>query len=201
MNFRNESPYHTATLRRITVATFRGLLKPLPAQVRVVEGRVNLRIVYENGGLGIFLPKLTGAEFVVLLRQQHGGAPARYNPAIPAARSDLAKAGIHTATFAQALQRTVAAHDYKDLNWYGTMLHPEIERELKKAKVPIYVPLRVIKPKKGPVPRDIVQERYKRVCELEARWQRKLKLAQTKLKKIRSKKKHYHKKLNIQPEE
>lgn len=55
-----------------------------------------------------------------------------------------------------------------------------------------YVPLREPKVSEKPK-KDIPVERYKRVVDLQAKWERKLKLATTKLKKIRTRRRQYEK--------
>lgn len=64
------------------------------------------------------------------------------------------------------------------------------DRMLKKG-TPEFVPLKVVKPK---APRNLLQERYQRVLQLEKAWQRKYKLAATKLKKLRLVRRRYEKK-------
>lgn len=59
---------------------------------------------------------------------------------------------------------------------------------------PTPIPL-VVREAKEPVKRDVIRQRYERVLKLEKSWARKLKLAQTKIKKLRAKAKYYQKRL------
>ena len=68
-------------------------------------------------------------------------------------------------------------------------------RMLKKG-TPVHVPLKALKKPKPP--RNILQERYQRVLRLERAWQRKYKLAGTKLKKLKLVRRRYEKKHLLQ---
>lgn len=201
MKVRNTSPYDTRVIRRVLVAVKRAwihnatrfgedhadLFKALV--VECVPGRTN-RVTAQWAAntqqtnrlahiLTLRLPKLTGDEFVPLWRQHHGGEQG-------------IKAGLNTTELALLLQQCyygIAGKDRK--KWMKERLvgGPDTVKGL-----PQFVPLKIIQPKEG-APRDIVAERHARVLELEQKWQRKLKLAQTKLKKLRAKRKHYEKKL------
>lgn len=193
MNLRNTSPYHTATLRKIFLTTLRAVQasssevdRKWDPIVEVREGRTRLRWVWVEGAkvptLLIHVPKLSGDEFISLLRQKH--SPGEHPNVHGALTSDeIAKIAQHVSQVAFRMN-------------IGTNLEVPIRLALRRAKVPQYVPLRVRKPPKPEEPRNIVNDRYRRVLELESKWKTKLKLAQTKLKKLRLKRRHYEKKLN-----
>jgi hypothetical protein len=197
MNLRNTSPYHTATLRQIITTTFRTLRaehgevdREWPIKIIVEEGRKNVRWQWVKdqkvSTILLSLPKLTGTEFIPLLRQQYGGS------------SNTEHGGLRSQDIALAAQQAVHQHFIRWLkpNSLSTLVALSVRAALMRAKIPEYVPLRVRKEPKPQEPRNVVQDRYKRVLELEAKWQRKIKLAQTKLKKLRLKRRHYEKKLS-----
>jgi hypothetical protein len=204
MKFTNTSAYHTATLRRIFTVTIRALSaelihaegRPWDFNIIAEEGRVLLRWAWMEktsislqrvATLRLVIPKLRGSEFITLLRQQHGGL----NP-------DFGKAVEHGALKSEEVAFAAQEVAYEHFRVYGhrvLTLHPAVYRALKSAKVPQYVPLRVRKPPKEEVPRDIVALRYDRVLAAETRWKTKFKLAETKLKKLRLKRRHYEKQL------
>lgn len=193
MKLTNTSEYHTATLRRIFVVTVRTLrerktIRAFDARVVIEVGRKNLRFEWQDQGvrfptMTIMVPKLTGDEFLPLLRQQYGGSVAAAN---------VPTAGLKSVDVAAIAQRAATLF----FKWpTQDQLDIAVRAALIKAKIPPYVPLRVRKPQKEKEPKGLVEKRYERVLELEMRWNRKLKLAQTKLKKLRTKRKHYEKKL------
>lgn len=199
MHLINTSAYHTATLRRIFTTTIRALnaeytvvparTRKFDARICVEEGRTRLHWEWEEGAraatLHLRLPKLTGAEFIPLLRQQHGGAATTSNVAHTTLESE------QVAFIAQQVANSFFGWRHHD----PLRLNLSVRSALVRAKIPQYVPLRVRKPPKEEEPRDIVAERYKRVLELETRWKTKRKLAETKLKKLRLKRRHYEKQL------
>jgi hypothetical protein len=63
--------------------------------------------------------------------------------------------------------------------------------------LPAYIPLKILKPK---LQRDRVQERHDRVIELEKVWLRKQKLAATKVRQYRQRRRYYEKQLAARKE-
>jgi hypothetical protein len=210
MNLRNTSPYHTPTLRKLFALTFRAIKvdsngdpdKGFRPRILVEEGRTRVRWEWDENAkvptLHVKLPKLTGDEFIALFRQQHGGAVQRYsNPADPKFGQTIQTHGALTSERV-ALEAQQALYALLNIAPKAISGVPDISVRvaLKKAKVPEFVPLRVRKPVREKEPRNIVDERYQRVLELEAKWMKKIKLAQTKLKKLRVKRRHYEKKFS-----
>lgn len=200
----NTSAYDTRALRKIAVLTWRALQEVHGRQTTAVRGSWAITVNVQEGrkhtswrwarkqethhGMVLILPKLHGREFVAQLRAQHGGTGTTEHHALL------------SETVAHAFQDAVLSSYGWVLPGKSANLNVAVRLAMKRRKVPTHVPLRIIKPKED-VPRDIIQERFQRVLELEQKWQRKLKLAQTKLKKIRQKKKHYTKKLASRQQE
>lgn len=212
MELKNTSQYDTVTLRRIITATYDGVLewrrttaltnRDTVTQwwegltVTAVRGRGSTlkrgkTLAGGNKEIELRLPRLKGDEFIVHLRERHGGGTSK-RP--------------YSALKAEAVALIFQQTMYQFFGWkrkrgFGAELVAGVRLQLQRAGVPAFVPLRIRRARTTAEkePRNIVQERYAKVCELEAKWQRKAKLAQTKLKKLRSKRKHYEKKLNLSP--
>lgn len=135
--------------------------------------------------LHVSLPRLTGSEFIPLARQLHGG--------------DQSQSGQHGGLKVRELAICAQQFIYKLNRWNRNRgekhdLRSDVAAELVRKKFPTYVSVRILPPPKEDQ-RDVMQERFDRAVELEAKWRTKLKLAQTKLAKQLKRKKHYAKKL------
>lgn len=170
MKLINDSPYDTRVLRSIAVAVYRWLRK--------IEGRkapgwetmaLHVGTRAEKAGsewLGyIQVPKLTGDEWHQAARGVTDGA-------------------------AYTSERFARRVCWWLMRAYGSRVFSEVIDPKVLRRLPQFVPLKVVKPKPA---RDQVQERYERTLELERSWVRKCKLAQTKLKKVRLKRRRYEK--------
>lgn len=187
MRIKNESPYDTRVLRRIVCWTYRWLASNygvghwwklltfyvLPAGVR--EPQMHAPSLLMRSA------KLRGTEWIALTRQYHG-APADELLRIPGrgVSSD------EVATYAFQLMMAL----------YGQSVRGRFLPQLPKT-FPTLVPLRTARP--AAPKRDVVRERHARVLELERTWTRKIKLAQTKLKKLRQRRRYYEKQLARRP--
>ena len=200
MKLTNTSAYHTATLRRIFTVTVKALCaayhtsRVFDVRVLAEEGRKHLHWSWDTkqrpaipAFLRLTLPKLTGAEFIPLLRQQHGGEDTTKN---------VDHAALRSTDVAMIVQQIASSfYGWRPVGSWNRQPELSVRAALVKAKVPQYIPLRIRTPPKEEGPRDIVSERYERVLELETKWKTKQKLAQTKLKTLRLKRRHYEKTL------
>jgi len=138
--------------------------------------------------LTIFLPALRGMEFVGLLRAEHGDDT-----------SDVDHGGVKTHDLALEVQ--IALFDMLGANrppWANNVLSGAAEKKVR--RIPPHIPLRIIKPQKNPTPRDRLLKRLARIAVLEKGWQRKAKMAATKLKKLRGLRARCEKRLAEQEE-
>jgi len=181
----NHSAYDTRAVRRVIQATSRAFAKrerPLPfwprLHVRLLEGRSRSpQVTYEsNGDLLINLPRLRGTEFIGLVRQQHGG-------------DHEACDGLSSVSLALAIQVWLFHWAGKHPPWAANVLM-DSGRMLK--RIPMLIPLRIIKPEP---PRDRLRDKLTRTMALKKSWQRKAKLAGTKLKKLARLQKRYEKQI------
>ena len=186
MHLKNQSHYDTMTMRRIVVWERRWLYRNYgdrvgsrhpPLVIHVLPAGARIPVHQKAGEVVLRTTKLTGMEWISLTKQIHG-APRDELWRIPG-RAML------SAEFA------LAAFDLL-CSWYGLNVRGRVLPELP-SEFPVLVPLRVVRP---PTPqRDVVRERYLRVLGLEKVWQRRSKLAQTKLKKLRARRRYYEKQL------
>lgn len=193
MKITNRSPYDKRTMTRVFKAVYRAFNKSVglePAGGRTWWNRlaVDARVGRTPGGpvrgrwdlraytMDLIVPKLTGDEFIPLVRDGRGKV----------------RAGLATRDLALLVQQMYYHMDGRSRRKWLKERVVGGDDTLK--GLPEFVPLRIIKPKEDG-PRDVVAERHERVTALLEKWQRKLKLAQTKVKKLKAKKKHYEKKL------
>jgi hypothetical protein len=127
------------------------------------------RTAPQFGAIVIRVPKLTGDEWHQILRDEPNGT----------ALTTKKLAGL-------------AMEELMDGNQAVGKFIPDA-RYLR--KLPVVVPLRIVKPPTPP--RDPVRARYERVLELERNWVRKVKHAQTRLKTVRKRRRYYEKKHNL----
>ncbi|MGH9257022.1 MAG: hypothetical protein ACRD3C_20880, partial [Vicinamibacterales bacterium] len=149
-------------------------------RVRVVAGRAQrVRVQLGNDQLKLYLPPLRGDEFISLTREQHGGdVDVVQHGGLSSERVALR---VQAALFGMLTGRRRA--------WHGTVLLDTVKTL---RGLPLLVPLRVIRPTP---PRDRLKECHEKVVAQEKVWTRKAKLAATKLKKLRSKRLRYEKRL------
>lgn|GEM_PF-6743293 len=182
----NSTAYDTRAVRRVLQAIYRtfrrreGHSVGWPnMRVRLLEGRTQrIRIDAWKDLLKIYLPPLQGTEFIGLLRQQHGGDMEHDHGGVSALRLALQVQG---ALFGLVSGARRSWHDKQILDGKRTL-----------RGIPELLPLKIIKPE---LPRDKLREKLTRTLELKKSWQRKAKLAGTKLKKLTSLQKRYEKQL------
>jgi len=179
----NQSPYDTWVLRGAVQAAMRTNYdghrpshpphwwKTLKVYVITAGARtpVTGRTAPQFGAIVIRVPKLTGDEWHQILRDEPNGT----------ALTTKKLAGL-------------AMEELMDGNQAVGKFIPDA-RYLR--KLPVVVPLRIVKPPTPP--RDPVRARYERVLELERNWVRKVKHAQTRLKTVRKRRRYYEKKHNL----
>lgn len=195
MKVKNSSQYDTRVLKRIFEATWHGLwaskMKTPPETPLVIEvekGQRNQRTwkwrwnPNERYVVEVKLPPLTGAEFIAIAREQHGGNVGRH---------EALKAADVALCAQQAFYSTQGWHRRRGMK---NSVLPAVLIAIERAELPTYIPIRVARERQEKQ-RDKLQEKYDRLVELEKKWQTRLKLSQTKLKKIRDRKKRYAKKL------
>ena len=182
----NQSAYDARAVRRVLQAVVRQfgrtewpVLFWRPMRVQLLEWRgAGVKVEMVPSETKLYLPALRGAEFIGLARQQHGG------------QSGVDHGGLTATAIALALQPALFAQfGMLPPAWCSNVVMGG-SRTLR--RTPERIPLRIIKPK---APRDKLRERYARTVELEKAWQRKAKLAATKLKKVRQFKARYAKQL------
>lgn len=185
----NESPYDTRAVRRVLQAVARaylrreGKLDYWPSlRVQLLERRVQrIRVEGVSSLIKIYLPPLQGTEFVGLARQQHGGAVTL----------DENHAGLSSLRLALQVQSMLySLRGGRRRQWHGQTLLGGERGTLR--GIPPLIPLRVIK---SAVPRDKLRDKLARTMVLQKGWQRKSKLAATKLKKLSGLQKRYEKQL------
>ena len=173
MKLTNRSPYDARVLRRCFTAARRwlGVFTPDYKNVLVVERRnPHLRLVgleYDEMGPGwvMRLPKLTGNEW------HHAARGIEDGDAL---------------TCRRVVQGIANGHARHRASWVeGTDIPDKVLK-----KLPVFVPMKVTPEKPKP---DRVAERYTRVVELERAWLRKQKLATTKVKLYRKRRRRYEK--------
>lgn len=201
----NDSPYRTSTLKRIITTTVAAIIArrgrfissccpystrtPFHSvwwstcEVHIKSGRRTKGWHWKFHTpylLIVTIPGLTGSEFVHHARATHSNtADAKLHPAF------------ESETLALIIQQAVYSHH----KWKrGRGLRHELAYPLL-TTIPQYPPVKIRRPTTGKPKEDIVTVRAARVEELLVKWERKLKLAQTKLKKLRIRRKHYAKKL------
>lgn len=194
MKIRNASQYDTRILGTIFRLVWRELWAqklgfhdklPTAPLIDIQTGRKYWRWKYngkEAYAIFVSLPQLTGDEFIALMRQQHGGP--KTSTAVGLRSEDVALC---------AQQAFYASNGWQRRRGGKNTLNVHVRLALK--AMPEFVPLRVRKLREEPT-RDVVSERAARVSALLEKWQRKLKLAQTKIKKLRARQKHYQRKLS-----
>lgn len=199
MRLQNSSQYDTVALRRIFAATWRGVyavkgLKGTATQtwkllaIQVRKGQRNVRYTWspqDQHTLGFALPRLTGTEFIPLMRQQHGGDQSK----------SAQHGGLEAERIALAMQQAIYdMWSWKRQRGAKLVLLISVRAGLLRANIPVYVPIRVLK-QRVEIPQDKLKEKYDQLGALEKKWTTKSKLAQTKLKKIRERRKRYAKQL------
>lgn len=181
MRIRNITPWDTKTLRRLARGAGRATSFSDVDVLFALEGAHTTK--YKKGVRKIAivrLPQLKGDEWIGLVRQQYG---------TPHNRSDGLTCGAVAGAARVALdalrndRQTVGYEIAADNIYLAKWLSWEDARAL--------VPLEP--PKPLPQPRDHARERYRRAVELQRTWQRKAKLAATKLKKLRVRIRYYEK--------
>lgn len=191
MRLINESAYDTQAIRKVINIAMRktyGLSPNIPNRVKDMHVLVkHSRTASPRGTfdrsiplrLIVRPPRLNGSEFIPLLRQQHGGAQKEEH-------LDDAPGRVLGALCYQMFCRIMR----QPMPWHEALFR------VAEFKVPVFLPLRITKSESVEKPvRDIVAERHARVLLLEKGWQRKLKLAQTKIKNLRIKRRYYEKKM------
>jgi len=183
MHLINQSPYDSRALRQIVTAARRYILKygrqgfipfhwwkNLILRVLVAGAREPDLEPGQAMGAIVRVPKLTGNEWHQIARQQVDD-------------------GFTPLEFFRRVVNEV---------WGAPMdadAGPYLDRLQK--KLGVVIPLKVAKPKPPP---DQLTVRFRRVVELEARWLRKQKLAATKVKAYRVKRRYYEKRLAARKE-
>ena len=187
----NESSYDTRAVRRVLQAVARVFVahedpiywdkvcvQLLKARTQHIRVRAWMDLRMEVFRMDVYLPPLLGTEFIGLARQQHGGP------------MDVDHGGLYAKKLALTVQSAMyALHTKKRRSWHSKVLMDE--RRMMRG-IPTLVPLRIIKPSQ---PRDKLREKLVRTLELKKGWQRKAKLAGTKLKKLSSLQRRYEKQL------
>lgn len=175
MRLINRSPYDTRTLRQVLVRCLRYVKRQ-----QIVEfGRSWTRDVLVLT-VGARIPKNTTAFGILRVPKLTG------NEWHLIARGQI-EGAFTTADFAEQALHVV---------WQTTATVAFLTTYLK--DLPKIVPLKI---SKASVSRDVVQERYRRTLELERDWMRKQKLAGTKVKYYRTKRKYYEKRLAARKED
>ena len=200
----NASAYDTRAVRRVLSAVARMLVRRgyvirswAGLRVRLMNGRTQIRseVVVHPGEtrlealsrsprqLDLHLPQLRGDEFIDMLRHQHGTESLSVD-----------HGGLTSANLALHMQGTLLDMSDSRVRWQGRML---MEGARTPRGLPVCIPFRIVRPKP---PRDRVQDRYARILQLEKVWQRKAKLAATKIKKLRGQRRRYEKQLAARKE-
>lgn len=186
----NETAYDTRAVRRVVQATVRAFQKSegsvswwSSARLHLVEMRrlrngVRFQMADGEAVFALYFPPLRGTEFIGLARQQHGGDQS------------IDHGGVTAKGIALALQWALYQLRGRAPSWARDVVVGGEKRTLR--GLPLLIPLRIIKPE---LPRDKLQERLARTLELRKNWQRKAKLAATKLKKLASQQRRYEKQL------
>lgn len=204
MKLKNNSQYSTRILRRILEITWEGIERAKMMSPRITGAPSHLTVEFTRSQkltrlaevkrstdgkpsiyVRILLQPLSGSEFIPLMRQLHGGQQRGEHE------------GLRSADVALCVEWAVRqVHGWVAVKrGVKKRLHPDVRTALQKAKIPEFVPIRVLRPKVEPAQVDRLQQKYDRACELERKWTTRLKLAQTKLKKARERKKRYAKRL------
>jgi len=183
MRLINESPYDSRALRQIATAARRYILKygrqgftPFHwwknLTIRVLVAGAHEPDLSPGQTLGaiVRVPKLTGNEWHQLARQQVDDA---FTP---------------LEFFRRIVNEVWSAPMDADAGVFLDRLHK---------KIGVVVPLKVQRTKPQP---DRLAERFRRVIELEAHWLRRQKLAATKVKSYRVKRRYYEKRLAARKE-
>ena len=185
MRLINRSPYETRHLRRVVVAVGHAAFDGEPIwwkQLKVYVVLSGARVTKFNlgprsGSVYIRVQKLTGDEWHQIARNTTEGR------------------SLTTAKLAALVRAQLEQGPGLGGSWVVDPKHL--------SRLPLVVRLRTVKPKKEqspPLPRDLLQERYARVLELEASWVRKQKLAGTKVKGYRKRRRYYEKRLAARKE-
>lgn len=183
----NESSYDTRTVRRIITAVYRAVAKtegPAPwwktLRVYVKTNRTawkkRPRYFSSEKILVLRLPKMRGTEWISLVRQQCGAPAEELERTSGRAVSSRKIALTILGWFLHWHPARGSASQWRR-GWRGGLILP--------ALLPTLVPLKIEKKLATTGAGGLVAERYARVLEHERRWMRKLKLAQTKLRGAR----------------
>lgn len=207
MKIKNSSQYDTRTLGRIFKGAWNGFNRMRAVKIGYVDNpqfrkshpepditihitkgprnQINWKWKMANRtdkDVYVKLPPLTGTEFVAIMREQHGGVAGTH--------ASLTVDDV--ALIAQQIFYTINGWSRKQGRKNTLTIHTRAEVAMLEDRK--FVPMRILKPKVERT-RDQLQEKYDRAIELERKWTTKLKLAQTKLKKARERKKRYAKRL------
>lgn len=204
MNLRNASQYDSRALRTVILATHHAVMREKTNSspgwwddllIDIQTGRKNCAWEWDVASLAdgskkhrrliLVLPKLTGTEFIPLLRQQHGGRST----------ANVQHEALRAESVALLIQKAIGVHyGWKRPKGQANMLKIGVRAAFVRKHIPEFVPVRILR-EVEPEERDIVAERYERLLELEKVWASKAKRAQTRLRTLRTKRKAYERRM------